>query len=336
MQAGPEAEGGQQQHEEADAPPPQEPAMVRLSEQERKVLEDFRRARAAAQRADAVDGGDDGGSRDSWASILAEDAAAGAEAFSKFHGHFAGLALLDKRALRRAAVSELKDASRWDAAMKEAKRPALVAALPEMSLAVRSTRASRKDFSAALAHQAYVGILRKFVAAHPEEPRARRRKRSKKGKKSKKGAKKRRRFVSPSESSSESSSEQSGEYVLSSSSSSSGSSSGEDERAHRERLQDKNTLRRVGAESYTQDHLFDCTEYVQLYQRWFDPEDSATQTKTIPMELRKFIKRHFAEPGAPVLSAFDQKHVKGSPKEAKHVTFLLNKIPTPLASSLHH
>ena len=43
------------------------------------------------------------------------------------------------------------------------------------------------------------------------------------------------------------------------------------------------------------------------------------------MEMRRFIKRYFAEPGAPVTTAFEQKRVKGNPEESKHITFLLNK-----------
>ena len=82
---------------------------------------------------------------------------------------------------------------------------------------------------------------------------------------------------------------------------------------------------RIGEVSYPEPHLYECERLLKSYKEWRDPRDPTERRATIPKEVRTFIKKHLAD-DAPVLSAYEQKHVKGSQTEQKHVTFLLNEM----------
>ena len=83
---------------------------------------------------------------------------------------------------------------------------------------------------------------------------------------------------------------------------------------------------RIGEDKYSDDHLYECERLLVEYKRWSDPVDPGSQLKTVPHEVRGFVKKHLATPGAPIMQAYDQPHVKKSATEQKHVTFLLNKM----------
>ena len=305
-----------------------------LTAMERRVLRDFRAAEAAKERAEAAfaDTGAGGDSRDSWDSIFAEQEDPAAVLFSPFHAHFAGEELLAQDDLLEQARRELRLVRKWDEAEAERKRESLCEALPDMSLAIREKKLSRRNLSAAKAKQAYAAILQKFIRHTVEEKRkaaaaksAPAEKRPKKRKAKRKKVAKAKAKKSRGVKAATGVSKKSKKSRKSKASSSDGTSSDDEASAYLERLAEKNRNQQVGLEEYSKDHLFACQEYLQRYQSWFDPMDPSTRAKTIPKEMRKFIARYFAEPGAPVMTAFEQKRVQGKPGEKAHVSHLLNK-----------
>lgn len=83
---------------------------------------------------------------------------------------------------------------------------------------------------------------------------------------------------------------------------------------------------RIGKDSYSSDHLYECERLLIEYKSWQNPGDGAEQKATCPKSVRDFMKRHLAVPQAPISSAYDQAHVKADKDEQKHVTFLLNRM----------
>ena len=83
---------------------------------------------------------------------------------------------------------------------------------------------------------------------------------------------------------------------------------------------------RIGEDKYSDEHLYECERLLVEYKRWSDPVDPGMQLKTVPHDVRGFVKKHLSTPGAPIMQVYEQAHVKKSPKEQKHVTFLLNKM----------
>ena len=83
---------------------------------------------------------------------------------------------------------------------------------------------------------------------------------------------------------------------------------------------------RIGKDSYSEEHLYECERLLVEYNAWQNPEDGSEQKATCPRSVRAFMQRHLAVAQAPIMSAYEQSHVKGNKKEAKHVTFLLNRM----------
>ena len=82
---------------------------------------------------------------------------------------------------------------------------------------------------------------------------------------------------------------------------------------------------RIAEESYPESHLYECERMLKAYKQWRDPRDPSERKATIPKDVRSFVSKHLAD-DAPVMTAYDQKHVKSSQGEQKHVTFLLNEM----------
>ena len=71
---------------------------------------------------------------------------------------------------------------------------------------------------------------------------------------------------------------------------------------------------RIGEESYPESHLYECERMLKAYKQWRDPRDPTERKATIPKDVRSFVSKHLADE-APVMTAYDQKHVKTSQSE---------------------
>ena len=229
-------------------------------------------------------------------------------AFSRVHGHCLGLLHLRTRDLRRAVKKELHIAAGWSASQMERVQVPLSNALPKLGevLLKKPALPVPLSFSAERVVEAYRNILERFLLLTKGS-----------GKSRGKGALPALRANSSSEA----------EYSVSS-----GDSSDEDtsvkevSKAVKWHIKSSEKSLRIGESKYSEEHLYECERLLVEYKRWSDPIDPGAQLKTVPHEVRSFVKKHLATPGAPIMQAYDQPHVKGSPKEQKHVTFLLNKM----------
>ena len=99
---------------------------VQVSSAEAAVLVDFRKAKKDAEEA-TEKFEDVGDSQDSWDDILnSGDDMESVEMFNKFHGHFAGITLLDRDSLLRQVKTELREAKGWKESDMQKVRTALV------------------------------------------------------------------------------------------------------------------------------------------------------------------------------------------------------------------
>ena len=99
---------------------------MNLSPTEMRVLQEFREAKEKADKA-ADKFEEVGGSQDSWGDILNSDVEEDeVQMFSKFHGHFAEVELMDQDDLLLQAKTELRAAKKWRTPEMEKVRAALV------------------------------------------------------------------------------------------------------------------------------------------------------------------------------------------------------------------
>ena len=227
---------------------------------------------------------------------------------NKVHLHCTGVVNIPQAALRKLVKEALAQAKSWDDEEKKIVKKAVAKALPalgEKLIGVKGLPVP-KTFSAGRVIQAYVEIYEKHLyltetlaPAHGTS-RKRRRKRS------------------------------------DSSDSSSSSDSDEDRQKSKTKKAEKKALEavtkevedslRIGKNKYSSEHLYECERLLCDYKQWKNPQDGASQSATCPKTVREFMQRHLTVARAPIMKAYDQKHVKGNEKERKHVTFLLNRM----------
>ena len=137
------------------------------------MVEEFRVAKEAADRAEAeFEGPRTGGDpRDSWGSVFAASEQEPAQYFSAFHAHFTGQELMGAGDLLEQAGDELREVQAWGEEDVERVREALCDALPDMNLAIRNKKVSRRNLSPEKAVQAYIAILNIYRPVRSARPR---------------------------------------------------------------------------------------------------------------------------------------------------------------------
>ena len=273
-----------------------------LSAEERAFIREMRSNTATVQADELPRPPAQSADEEAYASILGP-----VEAFSRVHAHCLGVISLSKSKLIKEVKKELQVSSQWEDEDFEKLRPSLANALPKLGevLLRRSALPVPSTFSAYRVVEVYRNILERFLMATKMQGK-------------KKSSKGRLRDKSSSD-----------EYSVSDKES---SSSDEDDEAKevskavKWHIKSSEKSLRIGESSYSQEHLYECERLLVEYKQWSDPIDPSKKLKTVPHEVRKFVKKHLATPGAPIMQAYDQPHVKGSSTEQKHVTFLLNKM----------
>ena len=236
---------------------------------------------------------------EAYASILGE-----IKTFSRVHAHCLGVKKLSDHKLKQQVKKELKVSAEWSDGEKEHLKMELAKALPKLGevLLKKSSLPVPSTFSANRVVEIYRAILQKYLQSKKSS--------------SHKPSKKRVRFDSSSDKDS----------VSGDSSASEDSGSNDMSKAVKWHIKSSERSLRIGEDKYSDDHLYECERLLVEYKRWSDPVDPGSQLKTVPHEVRGFVKKHLATPGAPIMQAYDQPHVKKSTTEQKHVTFLLNKM----------
>ena len=53
---------------------------------------------------------------------------------------------------------------------------------------------------------------------------------------------------------------------------------------------------RIGEDKYSEEHLYECERLLVEYKRRSDPVNPGAQLKTVPHEVRGFVKKHLSTP----------------------------------------
>lgn len=226
-------------------------------------------------------------------------------AFSRVHAHCLGIIGLSSVDLKKEVKKELRISEGWEVEDMEKVKVSLANALPKLGgvLLKKPALPVPSTFSAVRVVEVYRNILERFLMMTKVQK--------------KKPSKRRFRDRSSSDDYSVSSDEGSSEAEASAKVVS---------KAVKWHIKSAEKSLRIGEESYSEEHLYECERLLVEYKRWSDPVDPGMQLKTVPHEVRGFVKKHLSTPGAPIMKAYDLPHVKNSPIEQKHVTFLLNKM----------
>ena len=221
------------------------------------------------------------------------------------HAHCLGIVQMDPLTLRGYVATALANAKQWELlpGVKEKVRGAVVKALPVLARGLLKEEGLPvpNSFSTDKVVETYRDILARFLRI--TECLSKKRSRRAKNK-----------DLSESEEPGDSSGEDS-------------SDGGSDKRSKEIKKYTKEVEEslRIGEDDYPDPHLYECERLLKTYKEWRDPMDPTERKATVPREVRSFIKKHLADE-APVLEAYEQKHVKGSQSEQKHITFLLNEM----------
>ena len=227
------------------------------------------------------------------------------QTLNEVHAHCCGIVKLDPWELRKAVEKAFTQAKKWGSEQKTALKDALANALPSLGkgLVGENDLPVPKSFSPGRVAEAYMNILERHLALTRTLKQRKRDKHS---------------------------------SSLSSSGESASSDEGDAASSKRVKKEEKRSLKqltkeveeslRIGENTYSSDHLYECERLLVAYKEWKDPEDGSEQPATCPVEVRDFVKKHLAVSAAPVRTAYDQAHVKGNHKERKHITFLLNRM----------
>ena len=236
---------------------------------------------------------------EAYASILGQVAT-----FSRVHSHCLGVKTLSAKKLNQQVKKELKVSAGWTSGEKDHLKTELAKALPKLGevLLNKSSLPVPSTFSADRIVEIYRAILERYLRLNKVSR--------------KNSSKKRVRFDYSSDDRSSASDDSSNDN----------SSSNEVSKAVKWHIKSAERSLRIGEDKYSDEHLYECERLLAEYKRWSDPIDPGMQLKTVPHEVRGFVKKHLSTPGAPIMQAYEQPHVKKSAKEQKHVTFLLNKM----------